>query len=83
MSSQLHEPAALPPVEKLVPTEWEAGWSPEHTWKLQRTEKSLAPTGCEPGIVEPVEASLYHPASFHRAAETKCITLLVPRTGII
>jgi len=44
VSGQLHAPAALPPGEEAsVPTQQEAGWSPEPVWTQWRTGKFSFP----------------------------------------
>lgn len=51
VSGQLHAlPAILQKKEPKVPTEYEAGWTPESVWTLWKKEKFLTPAGNETAI---------------------------------
>ena len=47
LSGKLHTHSVLPPPRRgtPIPTEKEAGWTPEPMWTVWSREKSLVPTG--------------------------------------
>jgi len=51
---QSHAPAASPlRNEPLIPTEKEAGWSPQSVWTFWRRDKFVALPAVEPWIIHP------------------------------